>query len=506
MDRLTDAGTSTNQPSGPEATGPPPLGLYSRSAISLEAVTTPEQPPPAGFPLDQPEVASNPPKPNVISANDQAGLSGQSRLQPTSNSPTTTTTITSNLPESSQQQQQQWLAQVASQTHHEVRHRMSQAGDQLNLSIRQIYASASSIAAEMPPSYHNIPGIVPYNQGRSIGPPPSYDDVINPYAPPPTYHSLFGQMCEARKRSRGLVELLSRLFIILVSTLGCTILVAFMILIPFTMIIIGAAYIDECQIEHIPAFLLVGGLVWAAKSMLHCYSQCRQMPPSGGGGSGSQFGLDDIYLSASSSSLSSAGSATTSTAGDGDQATNVLEPREAAVAAAAAEAATASARSATTPGGGLETDLQLGHSRERRADLNSHHRHHHWSRQDGRTTQHYRTRRRQTHHHYGDSASANAAADEANWSRLKSSICESLLNCVLFGWFIAGCVIVFRNYEPDFDNPLSPRYCHRTVYMYTFWLITTAVLLLGLFVGCICCLIVSSAVATHQDDVDDDLA
>jgi len=297
----------------------------------------------------------------------------------------------------------QWML-VAAQTTNGMRQRMSLASDQLSHSLRQLYNSASSIT-DVPPSYQNIPGIVPYYHGRSSGPPPSYDDVINPYAPPPTYQSLFGQMREARKSSRGLVDLLRRLLIILISTLGCTILIAFMILIPFTMIIVGAVYIDECRVEHIPAFLLVGGLVWASKNIIHCYAQCQPQ-----------------------------------------QQQQQPEPPQLPSAGQSGEQQTQPA----TSGGSFQTESR----------------------------QHYQQR-----HH-----------------QLKSSICESLLNCVLFGWFIAGCVIVFRNYEPDFENVASARYCHRTVYMYTFWLITSAIIVFSLFIGCICCLMVSSAIASRQEE------
>lgn len=338
----------------------------------------------------------------------------------TSTTTTTTTTsdhhnaqVAANSPEQSTSANQ-WLA-AAHQTRQGIGQRMSQASDQLSHSIRQLYASASSIT-DVPPSYHNIPGIVPYYHGRSIGPPPSYDDVINPYAPPPTYQSLFGQMREARKSSRGLVDLLRRLLIILVSTLGCTLLIAFMILIPFTMIIVGAIYIDECHIEHIPAFLLVGGLVWASKNIIHCYGQCKQQEQQE-----SSNPLGDLYTQ--SGHLQTLASNTQDTL-------------------------------ATTTTTAAAPEQQPG------------------------------------------------TVVSINGQRLKSSICESLLNCVLFGWFIAGCVIVFRNYEPDFENSASVRYCHRTVYMYTFWLITSALISFGLFIGCICCLMVSSAVASRQDDID----
>lgn len=341
-------------------------------------------------------------------------------------------------PQSASQRQWQMMLLAARQGN-QVRQRVSMAGDQLGASLRQLYASASSIAADLPPPYHNIPGIVPYYHGRSSGPPPSYDDVVNPYAPPPSYQSLFGQMLEARKRSRGFLDLLRRLLII--STLGCTILIAFMILVPFTMIIIGAIYLDECKIEHIPAFLLVGGLIWASKNIIHCYAQCQ--PDFGDQQRHSSESNDSAELQVN---VSSANNGTTLNGIASEQA-NVNS--------------SSLAESIHGTGGDIATVI-LEQQQQQQEALHSQ----------------QATRRR----------------------RLKSSICESLLNCILLGWFIAGCVIVFRNYEPDFENPSSARYCNRTVYMYTFWLITTAIMLVGLFIGCICCLMVSSAIASRQDD------
>lgn len=330
-----------------------------------------------------------------------------------------------------QQPANQWML-VASQTTQEMRHRMSLASDQLGYSLRQLYASASSITGDsVPPSYHNIPGIVPYYHGRSSGPPPSYDDVVNPYAAPPTYQSLFGQMLEARKTSRGLVELLRRLLII--STLGCTMLIALMILIPFTMIIVGAIYIEDCNIEHIPAFLLVGGVVWASKNIIHCYAQCA-----------AQEGPSEPIVEFGTNRFSEV-PASASTSLDPQSHTGGHE--------------NTSENTSTANPGEYQT-AQFNQPIQQQQQL----------------YQHRRER------------------------RFKSSVCESLLNCVLFGWFIAGCVIVFKNYEPDFENTSSPRYCHRTVYMYTFWLITSAIMMFGLFITCICCLMVSSAVATREHD------
>lgn len=76
--------------------------------------------------------------------------------------------------------------------------------------------------------------------------------------------------------------------------------------------------------------------------------------------------------------------------------------------------------------------------------------------------------------------------------QLKRRRYESLMNCFLMGWFIAGTVLVFRIYPPDYENPTSPYYCNEHVYLYAFWLVTSTFIVFGLFMACICCLTLST--------------
>lgn len=301
---------------------------------------------------------------------------------------------------------------------------------------RQLYHNSTSSLATgepighhtPPPSYQSIPGVVPYFQGSVSGPPPAYSDVIDSNASPPTYQSLYGQLREARKNSRSFLDLLRRLLIILFTSLGFTIVVTLMLLVPLSMIIIGATYIDQCKAEHLPAFLLVGGIVWATKNIVHCYIQC------------------DPTTSISSISASSA------------------SRRQAQVA------------QLTGP---------LNSSQQTRLQSNQSNNH-------SPTT--------------SPNISWNLNEDPQQCSsverRIKSSICESLLNCVLLGWFIAGCVIVFRSYEPDYINEASSRYCHRTVYLFSFWLISSICSIFGLILTSICILMVSASISKHQSFED----
>ena len=59
---------------------------------------------------------------------------------------------------------------------------------------------------------------------------------------------------------------------------------------------------------------------------------------------------------------------------------------------------------------------------------------------------------------------------------------------------------VYRIYKPEMDpvNALSENYCHRSVYIFAFWLITTAYIFLGLFTSCICCFSIVSVILKRE--------
>ena len=62
---------------------------------------------------------------------------------------------------------------------------------------------------------------------------------------------------------------------------------------------------------------------------------------------------------------------------------------------------------------------------------------------------------------------------------------QSLITFFLCCWFITGCVWVYRIYWPDTQNPNMENFCNPVVYLFAFWLITTANIFLGLFTSCI---------------------
>ena len=129
-----------------------------------------------------------------------------------------------------------------------------------------------------PPSYHDIPGTVPAHQGVSRGPPPSYEEAVDPNgellticmmsssdlfcatAEPPSYDSLFGRIRDTHKASRNVVDFVVKVILLLLGTIGCTIACSITVVIPFCMIVIGSVYFHDCPAEpYIPIFLIVGG-------------------------------------------------------------------------------------------------------------------------------------------------------------------------------------------------------------------------------------------------------
>ncbi|XP_017777229.1 PREDICTED: uncharacterized protein LOC108563146, partial [Nicrophorus vespilloides] len=70
--------------------------------------------------------------------------------------------------------------------------------------------NGASSHSRPPPAYNNIEEAT-----TSAGAPPSYEEAINPNAPPPSYDSLFGRVREARKTSKGVLDFIKNVFIIL---------------------------------------------------------------------------------------------------------------------------------------------------------------------------------------------------------------------------------------------------------------------------------------------------
>lgn len=112
-------------------------------------------------------------------------------------------------------------------------------------------------------------------------PPPSYDSIADP---PPTYDSIFGEIQQARQESSSIPDFFKKLFVLIGSTAGCTICLAFFFAIPIACIIIGVEYKDRCPAErYIPIYLIVLGSFGILRNLVGLYSQIKIRSSNGDG-------------------------------------------------------------------------------------------------------------------------------------------------------------------------------------------------------------------------------
>ena len=79
-----------------------------------------------------------------------------------------------------------------------------------------------------------------------------------------------------------------------------------------------------------------------------------------------------------------------------------------------------------------------------------------------------------------------ACAAEYRGDHVIKKLCRLVL-LPLFAWFIAGNVWIYKNYEPNYTDPESPYFCHKTLYLFAFWVITSYYIFFGvlLVIGCV---------------------
>lgn len=84
-------------------------------------------------------------------------------------------------------------------------------------------------------------------------------------------------MREARKISKGIFDFLKNIVVLLLGTIGCTIILGVTIVVPVCMMVIGGLYLYDCpQGEYIPVYLLVGGGFGVFKQLLTLSARVRQ--------------------------------------------------------------------------------------------------------------------------------------------------------------------------------------------------------------------------------------
>lgn len=115
--------------------------------------------------------------------------------------------------------------------------------------------------------------------------PPDYSQVVNnrtetaTNVEPPSYESIFGTIRAAHEQhaSSNKLLFLKKVLSILMNTMGYTILLSVMYVMPVTMIVIGSLKANECPVEsQIPLFLIVFGTVLTVKNTLSIYQQLKR--------------------------------------------------------------------------------------------------------------------------------------------------------------------------------------------------------------------------------------
>lgn len=356
---------------------------------------------------------------------------------------------------------------------------------QLNYNNRFQAAMASiSEQTTYPPAYCNIPGVVPAYRGRISGPPPAYADVIDPEANPPSYQSLYGQVREAQKNSKSLWQLTKRLIIIVMSTIGCTLMIGLIAFAPLAMIAMGSFYLDECKIEHLPAYLLMGGLVLLIKNVLQCYNHCEPSNDISGG----EISVEDRQHRAFNYNNSnnynnnrSIRRVPTFSLVEAELSRSSAAHRS--IQPVVDESYPSSNQHTTSIDGQSSTDPCLIYLQPT-TSLNN-----------------------QRHDNIIIPIRSSTATEDCA-IRLGVSSCGLLLNCILIGWFFAGCLMVFRSYEPNYYDRDSHKYCNQTLYLFTFYLILSIGLLFLALVALIIVLMLGSTWwnrRTLGDDEDSDI-
>ena len=113
---------------------------------------------------------------------------------------------------------------------------------------------------EIPPNYNESQYIA---DTRS---PPSYTQDSSP---PPSYESLYGRVKAAKQKSTTKAGFFWSFLGILFGTLGCTVCLGLLLVLPIAMIVIGTIYVHDCPAERfIPIYLIVAGSVGIVANLM----------------------------------------------------------------------------------------------------------------------------------------------------------------------------------------------------------------------------------------------
>lgn len=85
--------------------------------------------------------------------------------------------------------------------------------------------------------------------------------------------------------------------------------------------------------------------------------------------------------------------------------------------------------------------------------------------------------------------------------RAYCKVVDYFLHLFLAIWFILGCVWVYSNYsDVVFEDTFKEEYCHKTLYLFSFWVLNLSFIFLCiLIVGSLCCVVFIVAAPKDED-------
>lgn len=88
-------------------------------------------------------------------------------------------------------------------------------------------------------------------------------------------------------------------------------------------------------------------------------------------------------------------------------------------------------------------------------------------------------------------------ADDQATLQASQSGTQTLINWFMLGWFMIGSYWIYRIYEPNYDKSRG-LYCNRTLYTFSFWLVSSVYIVVGIIFVCILIISVLSIILHKQ--------
>lgn len=95
---------------------------------------------------------------------------------------------------------------------------------------------------------------------------------------------------------------------------------------------------------------------------------------------------------------------------------------------------------------------------------------------------------------------SNEDDDDIDNQSPRKRFCYSILDLFMLCWFITGNVWIYHIYEPSYNKDAGDEYCNKTLYLFSFWVMTATYIFAALCCCCVC--VIGGCVAYTADDDD----